>query len=237
MNHFVEYFFPCVNSSLFFFFPFVFLRGTLRVSECSQSTTCRTEAASTASWTSAAAAGDLCLWKCVTTSTSPTERWVQWLWICRHSRTWLSPCSTERSNDCLPGSFFLSVKVKTLEFCVTVLLLENVSQVNSICWASVNYPDSHVLYPSWVLHCFIFIGLFVNSGAAQTLPLFFLDPADCQIVSGWSGRHPRLRQLTSCFPLQQLKPRLYYNPPQFSFTQDLQLLVILKGRSKYLAWF
>lgn len=24
----------------------------------------------------------------------------------------------------------------------------NVSQVNSICWAAVNHPDSHVLYPS-----------------------------------------------------------------------------------------
>lgn len=38
-----------------------------------------------------------------------------------------------------------------LEVCVTALLWLNVFQVNSICWASVNYPDSHVLYPSSAL--------------------------------------------------------------------------------------
>lgn len=52
---------------------------------------------------------------------------------------------------------------------VRLLIKLNVLQVNSICWASVNYPDSHVLYPPSVVAVIAVFLLFVSSNKQKKL--------------------------------------------------------------------
>lgn len=79
-------------------------------------------------------------------------------------------------------------------------------KVNSICWASVNHPDSHVLYPSWLLSCHLCCTICV-------LVILWLPPCHVfQLVSTvnkWSSNeYPFSLLLVINFKQTDLKLRL-----------------------------